>query len=229
MDHHPRRAGTDFGILGMFFWPPTAWKSIHWWYCKNSCCKERAFSPHFNIFVKFKCIYRPPSAVINIWWHLTLFETKKNANHRLTLCQEEMRQTGKTKRDKKGEKWRMKMKENFPSWPGKLHRIGNRCPTTVTLSEKTLKVLLVWGEGGSKNLKSAAAHRRDPEGNPLCWGMCGGKEWESVLERGTVGIWGFDQRGLQKRQQHQLISEEQNPDSRTGKLDFSAWVPDCNN
>lgn len=154
---------------------------------------------------------------------------KKNANHRLTLCQEEMRQTGKTKRDKKGEKWRMKMKENFPSWPGKLLRIGNRCPTTVTLSEKTLKVLLVWGEAGSKNLKSTAADRRDPEGNPLCWGMCGGKEWESVLERGTVGIWGFDQRGLQKRQQHQLISEEQNPNSRMGKLDFSAWVPGCNN
>lgn len=106
---------------------------------------------------------------------------QKNANHRVTVCQEEMRPTGKTKRDKKGEKWRMKMKENFPSWPGKLLRIGNRCPTTVTLSEKTLKVLLVWGEGESKDLKSAAADRRDPEGNPLCWGMCGGKEWESVL------------------------------------------------
>lgn len=49
----------------------------------------------------------------------------------------------KDERDKKGKKWRMKMKENFPSWPGKLQRIGNRWTTTVTLSEKTLKVLLV--------------------------------------------------------------------------------------
>lgn len=28
--------------------------------------KEDFFPSHFNIFVKFKCIYRPPSAVINI-------------------------------------------------------------------------------------------------------------------------------------------------------------------
>lgn len=56
------------------------------------------------------------------------------------------------------------MKENFPSWPCKLHWIGNRCTAAVTLSEKTLKVLLVWGV---KDWKRMATNRRDHEENKL--------------------------------------------------------------
>lgn len=128
-----------------------------------------SFTLNSDIFITHSM---QPIAYDDIWhWDI------KNANYRVNRVPRRSETNKKDERDKKREKWRMKMKENFPSWPGKLHRIGNRWTTTVTLSEKTLKVLLVWGE----KLEKAAADRRDHRKSSLRCAMCGEKEWKSVF------------------------------------------------